>query len=114
MNLPEPGHPVMHRLSLVLAVLCLAGLGLPPRAHAQATFLNKSLPNWLRELDAPQPEVRRSAAFALGKMGGQAYVAVPPLVHRLRSDRDAGVREAAAAALGDIVVDSGGALRGLW
>jgi HEAT repeat protein len=104
----------MHRLSLVLAVFCLAGLGMPPRAQAQATFLNRSLPDWLRELNAPQPEVRRSAAFALGKMGGQAYVAVRPLVSRIRTDRDAGVRETAAAAVGDIVVDSGGVLRGLW
>jgi HEAT repeat protein len=104
----------MHRLCLILAVLCLAGLGSPPPARAQATFLNKTLPDWLRDLDGPQPEVRRSAAFALGKMGGQAYVAVRPLVRRLRRDRDAGVREAAATAVGDIVVDSGGALRGLW
>src|SRR3954466_14324044 len=97
---------------LVLAALFVS-LGVGPPAHGQSSFLNKPLPDWLAELGSARAEVRRSAAFALGKMGGQAYQAVGPLVARLKDD-DPGVRDAAASALGDIVTDSGGANRGLW
>src|SRR3954466_2627372 len=98
---------------LVLAALFVS-LGVGPPAHGQSSFLNKPLRDWLAELGSATAEVRRSAAFALGKMGAPAYQGVGGLVARFKDDRDPGVRDAAAAALGDIVTDSGGATRGLW
>src|SRR5262249_11798493 len=57
------------------------------------------------ELRDGKPQVRRSAAFALGKLGDDAYLALVPLKRILASDKDAGVREMAAVALGDIVTE---------
>src|SRR5262249_41614346 len=74
---------------------------LPPTVWAQS-FLGKSAEEWIKELKDPKPDVRRSAAFALGKLGGQATSAVHPLLDRLQSDKEASVREAAALALGEI------------
>src|SRR5262249_1094965 len=57
------------------------------------------------ELRDGKPQVRRSAAFALGKLGDDAYLALPALKRALAADKDAGVREMAAVALGDIVTE---------
>jgi HEAT repeat protein len=93
----------MHRTPLTaLAVL----LGLAVLAPAQApSFLNKSADHWLRALKAPRAALRRSAAFALGRLGDDAYMAVEDLARCLRNDRDAGVRDMAASAVGEIVHD---------
>lgn len=66
-------------------------------------FLARSTNEWIKDLGAAQPSVRRGAAFALGRMGVNALHAIPVLVRRLETDKDAGVREMAATALGDIV-----------
>jgi HEAT repeat protein len=89
-----------------LAALLLLTAALPARAD----FLGKSAGDWLKELADKKPEVRRGAAFALGKCGLAG--AVPKLVRALKDD-DASVRDAAAYAIGEIAgrrQDGGG----LW
>jgi HEAT repeat protein len=58
---------------------------------------------WRAQLDSPQAELRRSAAFSLGRIGKDAVQTVPKLVELVGNDKeDAAVREAAAYALGEI------------
>jgi HEAT repeat protein len=84
---------------LVAAGLALACL--PTAARAQG-FLGKTAATWAKDLDPGKtPEQRRSAAFALGKIGAAARDALGPLAARL-SDDDGRVREAAAYAIGEI------------
>ncbi|HWG45732.1 MAG TPA: HEAT repeat domain-containing protein [Gemmataceae bacterium] len=66
-------------------------------------FLGKSLDRWQRGLNDRDAKVRRSAAFALGRMGEDAQTAVPLLATRLLKDDNAGVRDMSASAIGDIV-----------
>lgn len=84
---------------LLLAAGCLLIVGLPACA---AEFLGKSLETWRRDLSSRDAAVRRSAAFALGRMGEEASSAVQQLVRRMLEDKDAGVRDMAASAIGDI------------
>jgi HEAT repeat protein len=93
---------------LTLAVVPALGLAAPTPAVAQTAFLGKTPSKWVEDLRDGKPEVRRSAAFALGKLGDNAFAALPKLKAVLERDKDAGVRETAAVALGDIVA----ALRG--
>jgi HEAT repeat protein len=91
-------------LLLVLAAVPVLGLCFPVAARAQApSFLGKAQSRWVEELRDAKPEVRRAAAFALGKLGEDAFSALPKLRPVLNSDKDAGVRESAATAIGDIV-----------
>jgi HEAT repeat protein len=71
-------------------------------AAQQEGFLGKSEPQWSEELQPSQsaPQ-RRSAAFALGKLGAKAFYSIPRLVKSLE-DTDPTVRDAAAYALGEI------------
>ncbi len=98
------------RTVFALAVLCALAGG----AALGQSFLGKRLPEWLAGLDSRDAAVRRSAAFALGKLGPDGYRGVPGLVRRLGQDPDAGVREAAAAALGDVAAATRGGGRALW
>jgi HEAT repeat protein len=98
------------RTVIALAVLAALAGG----AASAQSFLGKRLPEWLAGLDSRDASVRRSAAFALGKMGPDGYRGVPGLVRRLGQDSDAGVREAAAAALGDVATAMRGGGRALW
>src|SRR5262249_21162379 len=114
-NLPHLLHPsrlreidIMRR-HLVSAILC--GLALVPASRGQSggygSYLGKKYPDWVVGLsNKGDPAVRRSAAFALGKIGRGAAAAVPQLLHLLEKDPDAGVREMAAAAVGDIILES--------
>jgi HEAT repeat protein len=79
-----------------LVVLALAG---PGRGQS---FLGKPLDVWRNDLKSPQAKVRRSGAFAVGKMGATALSAVGDLVWLLEHDPDATVRDMAACSLGDI------------
>jgi HEAT repeat protein len=88
------------RLSYGAVLACGTLLGLAASASAQV-FLGKNTQGWLQELDRSEVPVRRNAAYALGKLGGQAAPAVPALLGRLR-DESPKVREAAAYALGEI------------
>jgi HEAT repeat protein len=84
----------------LLTTFVLVAIVQPVRADTE--FLGKKSADWLKDLRNPQGEVRRGAAFALGKCA--AADAVLPLVRAL-SDENAGVRDAAAYALGEIVAE---------
>ncbi|MHB1421701.1 MAG: HEAT repeat domain-containing protein [Gemmataceae bacterium] len=89
----------MNRHLVVTA--CLVVLSVSILQARTLVFLGKSVETWRKELSNRQPAVRRSAAFALGRMGADAREAVSDLVRRLRDDDDK-VRDMAASALGDI------------
>jgi HEAT repeat protein len=74
-------------------------------AYVQPGYLGKSAPQWQQELmQAKDAKTKRSAAFALGKLGPQAFGSVQALVTLLESDsEDIGVRETAVYALGEII-----------
>jgi HEAT repeat protein len=93
---------------------CVAGLTIPTSAPARPAFLGKSVEQWQRELSDPDAKVRRSAAFALGRIGEDARIAGSDLVKRLRRDSEAGVRDMAASAIGDIARSLKGGSRSLW
>jgi HEAT repeat protein len=100
-------RPVLARpgalLGALLGGLLLAGPAAGDDAHS---FLDRSLAGWLSQLNdsRARPAVRRSAAFAIGRLGHEAFLAVPDLARHLRQDKDAGVRDMAAAALGEVVL----------
>lgn len=83
-------------------ILCGVALAMTAPLHAQRTFLSKDAAAWVKELAGAGEATRRSAAFALGKLGGEAVAALPALKHALAKDSSAKVREAAAVALGEI------------
>jgi HEAT repeat protein len=66
----------------------------------------KTLGVWWRELGSSDPDVRASAASALGQLGKAADKAVPRLLAAVRQDKSAAVRLAAVLAVGPIA--SGG------
>jgi HEAT repeat protein len=104
----------MSHLPLTVAA-CIVGLMIAPSVHARTPFfLGKSLERWQRELSDPDTKTRRSAAFALGRIGDDARSTAPDLVKRLRGDSDAAVRDMAASALGDIARSLKGGTRSLW
>lgn len=88
---------VQRVLFAILAGVLLAG-ALPARGQE---FLKKKADDWVEELKSKDAAVRRSAAFALGKMGLPVAWATPELLAALADDKPA-VREAAAFALGEI------------
>jgi HEAT repeat protein len=92
--------PVSLRSRIVLVLLITAGAASQAAAQARP-FLNKSLGQWTKELSHGTGPERRSAAFALGKLGADAAAAVPRLVLAL-DDADPTVVDAAAFALGEI------------
>lgn len=76
-------------------------LSLAPVRGEVPEFLGKPLTAWAQDLSSSDARVRRSGAFALGRLGPAAVTALPQLIEAL-ADRDAGVREAAASAVGEI------------
>lgn len=87
---------------LFVIVGCLLVLDVSAVRAGTSVFLGKSVSAWQRELSHHDAAVRRSAAFALGRMGEDARGAVSQLVQRLREDPEASVRDMAASAIGDI------------
>jgi HEAT repeat protein len=87
---------------------CLALFVLSATAGAEEKkFLGKGPFEWIDGLKSNKPSVRRAAAFALGKLGTDAYKyqGVAPLLKHIGSDeKDASVRAAAAFALGEIAL----------
>ena len=71
----------------------------PARQPSHRTASARALAELIRAASAPEPEVRRTAVRALGRMGDDA--AVTPLVRSLR-DRDSDVRSMAARMLGEL------------
>lgn len=90
----------MNRFLLVLGWLVALNVSV---AHARPSiFLGKSANGWRKNLKSPDASVRRSAAFALGRLGESARHTVPELERLLRDDKGEKVRDMAASALGDI------------
>lgn len=83
--------------SILVAFVALF-LAVPAHAH----FLGKSADHWMGELESGKDDSRRSAAFALGKIGSAA--AAPALKRAVLTDGSPKVRDAAAYALGEIAV----------
>ena len=90
----------------------LATALLPASGPAQ-TFLGKDRSVWVKELSGGSAAGRRSAAFALGKIGSVGDDAVSQLAAVLKDD-NAAVRDAAAFALGDIATGSAQNGRDVW
>jgi HEAT repeat protein len=89
----------------LLTLIVTFGIGLTP-LHAQEKFLGKTVTEWTAQLKSNNSKDRRSAAFALGKQGSRASVAVAALKDAYAAEKDAKVREAIVFALGDICRDS--------
>jgi hypothetical protein len=87
---------------LVVAAVSVVFVNVAAVPAGSSLFLGKSAEAWRKDLSDADASVRRSAAFALGRMGEEARGAVPHLVRRLQEDTDAGVRDMAASAIGDI------------
>src|SRR5262249_54552874 len=96
-----PG-PMRRTLLLFAAAAVLA----PAPASAQTpSFLNRKMADWIKDLDKGATAAsRRSAAFALGRMGALAGFVVPDLARAVRKDRHGSVGHMAAAPLGDIAL----------
>jgi HEAT repeat protein len=103
----------MCRAPLFISAFCALILCHPSPGYGQA-FLGKSLGRWIDDLKDKDPSVRRSGAFALGKLGDFAVTALPDLVRRVQDDADASVREMAASAIGDVLMGLRGGDRGTW
>jgi HEAT repeat protein len=112
--LTSPSASAARPWPVLLLAGCLLLLGAGESRAQGPSFLDKPIANWLKELKHKESSVRRSAAFALGQMGDDAWYAVPDLAFLLRNDSDAGVREAAAMAVGDILVNFQGDQVPLW
>jgi HEAT repeat protein len=96
----------MARTLVLSIVVGVASLALVSPAYAQK-FLRKDIAGWVNDLGSEANEAtRRTAAFALGKMGSFAAAAVPALKRTLEKDASPKVREAAAFALGEIARES--------
>jgi HEAT repeat protein len=92
------------RQVLVVAAAGALLFGSARQASAQSnTFLGRSCSEWAGELRSSKPAERRSAAFALGRLGRGGYDGIVLLKDRLEKDDDAGVREMAATAVGEII-----------
>lgn len=88
---------------LLVAAGCLVIVNVSAVQAGALEFLGKSVDTWKKELTTNRDaSVRRSAAFALGRMAEGGRGAVPQLLRRLNEDTDAGVRDMAASAIGDI------------
>jgi HEAT repeat protein len=98
---------------IFVAASCLIVLNVSTVQARALVFLGKSVEAWRKELSNRQASVRRSAAFALGRMGADAREAVSDLVRRLRDDDDK-VRDMAASAIGDIARSLKGNNEEVW
>jgi HEAT repeat protein len=98
----------MNRTLSIALILSLFGLAYP--VQAQEKFLGKPADAWVRELktstDAKQ---RRNAAYALGKMGGRAYVHISEIQNAYAKETDAKARDTLLYGMGEICRDSAAA-----
>ena len=87
------------RVFLVAALLAVGAGRLPAVEIQQAGFLGKPVERWKDDLHQSEPALRRSAAFALGKLGGQAFPTISQLAKAIDEDEDPTVRDAATLKL---------------
>ena len=97
-----------------LLVTLFVAVGASARGQ-EPQFLDRPASAWVTDLSDKDPEVRRAAAFALGKIGaeGATAAAVNGLTAAL-GDGDAGVRDFAASGLGDVLTAAGRTGQGYW
>ncbi len=69
------------------------------------SFLGKSAEEWVRQLKVTDAGTRRGCAFALGRLGAGAEIYLPRLLDRAVNDDHPGVRETAAMAVADVLLD---------
>ena len=102
------------RHALLLTLLTAAALSASTAAQ-EPSFLNRLMGDWINDLSDKDPEVRRGAAFALGKIGaeGDSVQVVSKLTAAL-GDGDAAVRDFAASGLGDVLMGLGKPGRDYW
>ena len=94
--------------------LLLAVLGcLTPAPATAREFLGKDWSTWAAELSDSRVAVRRSAAFALGKLAGNVVPTTEKLAAAL-TDADASVRDAAAFALGEVAAADPDNANAVW
>jgi HEAT repeat protein len=86
----------------LVALLICASLAGAARGQGEPKFLRKTAEEWAARLQSKDPAVRRTAAFALGKMGNRAAATIFDLKKALREENDARVREALAGAVGEV------------
>src|SRR5208282_4860896 len=96
-------------LSVAILLPCQTSSAQEPRSRLD----RESLVNWLQMAKDPKPQVRAHAARAVGKLGADPGYRTEWILNELLRDKDGGVRDAAAAALGDIRVRSRAAVSGL-
>jgi HEAT repeat protein len=90
----------MKRLAILVLLLTGAGLLAPAAADE---YLGKNASKWLLELKTVRDlRAKRSAIFALGKLGLESADALPTMAELL-THADANIREAAATSIGQIV-----------
>ncbi len=100
----------------VLLSLTICAFNMPAASARGPTFLDRPLDAWLADLSAPNPEARRGAAFALGKIGAEDSdpgEVVRELTHSI-TDKDPAVRDFAASALGDLITALPGGRQPFW
>jgi HEAT repeat protein len=114
----------------LLTATLAAALAAPAPADDPNAFLGRTSQEWIKDLNGGEAvEKRRSAAFALGQIGAelsrtgpdgkrrgdarQVAQVVRPLIGVMR-DKEAGVREAAAAALADVFMAMGDSAGAYW
>jgi len=89
-------------------IVKLAGvilLASPATVFGQTSdFLGRNGTEWAKQLTVAEVGQRRSAAFALGRIGADAEFYLPRLLDRALKDDNPGVRETAAMAVGDILL----------
>ena len=84
-----------------LVLLLVVGIFFAGCSKDEFYYEGKSASQWIKMLKDKDPEVRRSAAVALGNIGPKAPTVVPALIRALE-DRDRVVRVQAIIALGEI------------
>lgn len=89
-----------------LALLLLLAFAAPAMAQAkkkgsEPTFDNRTLTEWIADLNGLAPYTRVAAAYAIASMGPDGAPAVPTLTANLKSDQPT-VRYSSALALGEI------------
>ncbi len=92
-------------LSLSLIAICFA---FTPLNAQEKIFLGKTADAWATQLKQGDAKARRSAAFALGKMGRNSLKSIADMRAAFAKEKDAKVRDALLYALGEICRETKG------
>lgn len=92
-------------VSIITALLLVQGQIRAAGWSQEPLVDGKPLSIWIEQLKSPEPESRRKAAMAIGKIADKAKAAAPALMVAL-ADSETSVRERAAYSLGQIGPDA--------